>query len=302
MIIDYKRVNSFENIKTDINAEVIEGRKNFNFIKGFEFQTDLLRSDGGQDEVIARQWMAFEKPDDLIFNHGEYITEQGFYHIIQELNSKRDSNRALYSLLDYNKICKKGDDPIPSFLIFQVTIENNILYVACYFRALEVVNFLPINLQEIKLNLYKIHTECNLTYVNTIRLAVYAFNAYKKADQKIPSILKIDRLDSMDLMEMICDISKHADLIRMIREKRGVETYISLGWVESFIKILSKHSTLIQESNIKNNLEPLRLKLEALLEIYKNLRILREKHSHATRIDDENIKANNIIDEILGLV
>ena len=41
-------------------------------------------------------------------------------------------------------------------LLFQVTVEDNILYATTYFRALEIAKFLKINVQEIKLNLLKI--------------------------------------------------------------------------------------------------------------------------------------------------
>lgn len=302
MSIDYKEVSSFEEIKNAIDLEIINGKKNLNFIKGFEFNKSILFTDGGEDERIAEEWICFEKPKNLIFNHGQYITEAGFNHIIQEINAKPNSNRALYSLLNYNEICNKGDHPIPSFLIFQVTIEDNILYATAYFRALEIENFLPVNLQEIKLNLQKIFSECNLNYVNTINLALYVFNAYKNPSQKIPCILGIDQLDSMDIMAMIADADKHATLSLLIREKIGIETYISTGWVEAFIKVLSTHSSMIPLSKIKDNQMPLKQKLQTLLDIYIKLREVRAKDSHSTNIDQLYVRANDLIQEILGLI
>ena len=72
------------------------------------------------------------------------------------------------------------DHPIPSFLLFQVTVEDNILYATTYFRALEIAKFLKINVQEIKLNLLKIIQECNLRHITKVRVTIHAFNAYKK--------------------------------------------------------------------------------------------------------------------------
>ena len=302
MSIDYKEVNSFEEIKDAISSEIVNGRKNLNFIKGFGFNRTILSTDGGEDERIAKEWMSFEKPGNLIFNHGQYITEAGFNHIIEEINGKHNSNRALYSLLNYNEICNKGDIPIPSFLVFQVTIEDNFLYATAYFRALEIENFLPVNLQEIKLNLKKIFSMCNLNYVNTIKLALYAFNAYKKPNQKIPSYLVIDKLDPLDLMGMVIDVDSHSQLGLLIREKIGIETYISTEWVETFIKILAKHSLRIPQSKIKDNVQPLSQKLESLLDIYNNLRELRAKNSHSEDIDQFYLQANDLIEEILGLI
>ncbi|MDC4578946.1 hypothetical protein NQ820_04780 [Acinetobacter baumannii] len=302
MSIEYKEVSSFEEIKESVDSEIINGRKNLNFIKGFEFNKSILSIDGGEDERIAKEWMSFEKPENLIFNHGQYITEAGFNHIIEEINGKPNSNRALYSLLNYDEICNKGDHPIPSFLVFQVTIEGNILYATAFFRALEIEIFLPVNLQEIKLNLQKIFSKCNLNYVNTIKFALYAFNAYKKPSQKIPSILGIDQLDPIDLMGMVIDENAHAQLRFLISEKIGIETYVSTEWVETFIKILTKQFLKIPQSNIKDNIKPLSQKLESLLGLYNRLREFRAKNSHSEEIDQLYIQANDLIEEILGLI
>ena len=89
--------------------------------------------------------------NELHINHGSYIGD-GLEHIIDELKNKPSSNRALFSLISQKDISKSGDNPIPSFMIFQTCIDDNILYCSVYFRALEVSTFLRINTEEFVLN------------------------------------------------------------------------------------------------------------------------------------------------------
>ncbi|MDO9031991.1 MAG: hypothetical protein Q7V09_16310 [Hydrogenophaga sp.] len=123
----------------------------------------------------AAQWRQKDPTRDMYFSHGEYYGD-GIQHIIDELKVKPTSNRALYSLLAQRDISGKGDDPIPSFLTFQCSIEHSVLYCTATFRALEVSRFLKINLEEIRQNLVEI---CNaLPAVVTVHLHIFAFHAY----------------------------------------------------------------------------------------------------------------------------
>lgn len=299
MINNYKEVNSFEEIVKSINAEILDDKKHLNFTRYFELPRSSLVESNSQTENIARHWMLCEKPDDLLFNHGEYIKKEGFEHIITELKTKPSSNRALYSLLNYQDICGQGDHPIPSFLLFQVTIEEGILYATSYFRALEIANFLKINVQEIKLNLLKIIENCPFDHVLKVRVTIHAFNAYKKVDQKIPKIFEIDRLKNTILSRYIYKSTEHPNLIRLIMEKKGADTYISTAWVEQIIDILTDNSDLVESSNLKTNIPNLLLKFRALLDIYLKLIELRKRASHSDEIDFCNQQANNLIDDIV---
>lgn len=126
----------------------------------------------------AAQWRQAIRPADMHFTHAEYYGD-GIRHIVDELRHKPTSNRALYSLLAQDNISKSGDNPIPSFLTFQCSIEKGILYCTATFRALEVSNFLRINLEEIRQNLVEICTE--LSAIETVRLHIFAFHAYVRS-------------------------------------------------------------------------------------------------------------------------
>lgn len=295
----YKEVNSFEEIDTFINDEILDNNKHLNFTRYFELPKSSIFENGSNTEKKAKDWMAFKKPDDLLFNHGEFITQDGFKHIINEIKDKPGSNRALYSLLNHGDICDQGDNPIPSFLLFQVAIEDNILYATSYFRALEVANFLKINIQEIKLNLLKIIQECNLVYINKVRITIHAFNAYKKEDQNIPKIFEIDRLKKSRLSRLLYKSSEHGELIRLIMEKQGVDTYISTEWVQTMIDELTDNSDMIEESPLRNNISNLKEKFEELLNVYLKLIQLRKRASHSQEIDRYNQIANDLIQDIV---
>ncbi|WP_171429147.1 hypothetical protein [Acinetobacter lactucae] len=295
----YREVTSFEDIYTSINEEISDDNKHLNFTRYFELPTSSICMSGSSTEQQAKAWLAFKKPDDLLFNHGEFITQDGFEHIINEIKEKPGSNRALYSLLNYQKICDQGDHPIPSFLLFQVTIEDNILYATSYFRALEIAKFLKINVQEIKLNLLKIVQECNLVHISKVRITIHAFNAYKKEDQNIPKIFEIDRMTPSQLSRLLYKESEHANLIRLIMQKQGVDTYISTAWVQTIIDELTVNPDMIELSPLKNNINNLKEKFEDLLSVYLVLIGLRKRASHSQEIDQYNQRANTLIQDIV---
>jgi hypothetical protein len=73
-----------------------------------------------------------------------------------------------------------GDDPRPSFMIFQAGFESgnkSLLYVTTYYRALEVSRFLPINLAEISIILKRIQE--HIPEIRQFHLLIHAFRAYQ---------------------------------------------------------------------------------------------------------------------------
>lgn len=146
----------------------------------------------------AAQWREATPADDMYFTHAEYY-DDGIQHIIDELKEKPTSNRALYSLLSQTDISKSGDDPIPSFLTFQCAIENEVLYCTATFRALEVRNFLRINLEEIRQNLVEICTK--FPAIGKVHLHIFAFHAYVSS---VPTAaLRRPKIDVMFVPELL---------------------------------------------------------------------------------------------------
>ena len=102
-------------------------------------------------------------------------------------------------MLAQKDISKSGDDPIPSFLTFQCSIEKEVLYCTATFRALEVSHFLRINLEEIRQNLVDICTK--LPAIEKVHLHIFAFHAYVSS---VPAAaLRRPKIDVMFMPELL---------------------------------------------------------------------------------------------------
>lgn len=175
----------------------------------------------------AAQWRQKDPARDMYFSHGQYYKD-GIQHIIEELKLKPTSNRALYSLLAQNDISGSGDDPIPSFLTFQCSIEGSILYCTASFRALEVSRFLRVNLEEIRQNLVEI---CQaLPAVETVRVHIFAFHAYVRT------------VAAAALRRPEIDVTSEAQLLRLMQkgDVRALDTL--LGGFERSTTVVSSKS------------------------------------------------------------
>ena len=183
----------------------------------------------------AAQWRQKTPAPDMYFSHGQYY-QDGIQHIIEELKRKRTSNRALYSLLAQRDIAGKGDDPIPSFLTFQCSIEGDVLYCTASFRALEVGTFLKVNLEEIRQNLVDI---CEaFPELQTVRLHIFSFHAYFRTSAA--AALRKPKIDVTPERELILLMQK-GDLRQLDELLGGLEkstTAVSSVSLELLLAIL----------------------------------------------------------------
>lgn len=130
----------------------------------------------------AEMWQSKARPGSLYMSHGEYIHRHGdgIQYLIDQLVKKPTGNRAIVSLIDMKDLIDSGDDPRPSFMIFQAGFESgnkNLLYITLYYRALEVSRFLPINLAEAGLILRRIQGE--IPEIRQFHILIHAFRAYQ---------------------------------------------------------------------------------------------------------------------------
>ena len=195
----YKPFNDLEQLATHAASLIETGQRYLNFFVLAELEvSDILNKPLKDVTKKAEKWRAKEKPADLFINHGEFIGD-GLTHIVNELGNKPTSNRALYSLISEKHIIDQGDNPIPSFMIFQCTVEADILYCTVYFRALEIANFFRINLEEIRLNICEILQQIR---VSKVRLAVLAFSAYNKPDQIPLEKCQLDLMTGLKISDL----------------------------------------------------------------------------------------------------
>ena len=218
----------------------------------------ILRVECGIEEIksnfvnaynfVAKEWQNKERPDNLVINHGEFLFSKGdpFQFITEELKRKPDSNRALFSMIDMEKIYGRDDAPIPSFLSLQFGIDDEYkLLVSAYFRALEIYNFLPSNIAEICL--YIEHLKRHFPKLKEIVCEIYAFKAYSNPDFYCLKKAKLDTIEQLDLYKLLQDkdYEKVIEMVRMKAEK--IESFIDYKGIHNLhlcLKSINKEERL----------------------------------------------------------
>lgn len=224
MKLDYKEILNLEDIASDAASYISNGYSVFNNYLAYEFDVQLITQSGLSDVTEdAKGWAADTCPDSLHFNHGSYL-KGGMKHLIDELKNKPSGNRALLSLISQEHISNSGDKPIPSFMVLQSSIDDNILYCTTYFRALEVSTFLRINIEEIRQRLCTVYSECQ--NFNKIRLVIFSFRAYHNSSMIPLKKPAFDLLTPYILFQKLDDSPK--DLGNLIREKSKDSTVVYL--------------------------------------------------------------------------
>lgn len=208
-----------------------------NFCLPIKIATTHLNKPHFPDMVhIANDYHQKIKPDRLYVSHGAYYNgPEGINYIIEELNNKSDGNRAVLSLINQADIVGSGDNPIPSFMIMQFSRENqNELYVTTYFRALEVSNFLKINLEEFRLILNLIMKE--IMELDYIYLTIFSFRAYIN-DRLNPFIRpEIETMSDAELLKVMEKSPKQ--LSNLLRQMDVDSSYLENNALKTIFTIL----------------------------------------------------------------
>lgn len=289
---DYKSFESLEDFAMYAES-LLQGLERYlNFFVSAELTTNSIRTLPLEDVTEkAERWRAKTVPNELFINHGKYIGD-GLLHIIDELKNRPSSNRALYSLISQKDITGSGDIPIPSFMIFQCTANNNILYCTAYFRALEISNFFRINLEEMRLNIVEI---LNSISASKVRLSVFAFNAYSKPEQ-LP--LERTALDSMSALSMSRLYTKDgaAAINKLLLDKAQITTVIDIHGFQEMKEWLDPSQ--IDASMDSLNIAVINTGLDNAIMLAKNLIGIRQKNSHDPQIDQLSLEYVNAVKKI----
>jgi len=276
MPIEYLEINNFETIAVDASSSIKEKESSYNHVLAYEFDVNLIYSAISDVTNEAQLWAAKECPIELHFNHGSYIGD-GLDHIIEELRNKPSSNRALFSLISQRDISNSGDEPIPSFMIFQTCIDSNILYCTAYFRALEVSTFLRINIEELRLKLIEIYQK--IPNFTKVRLVIIAFRGY---NNPFISPLKKAKIDLMTDIDICTGLQENpAQFCDLIREKAKESTVIYLGSLYALKESLDK----TKQGDLLPNIKLIKSLVDESIENGGKLKIIRTKQSHHELVD-----------------
>lgn len=285
---DYRDILNLEELAKEIISEINDGSSKVNLIKKYRIaKNGILENKILEHEEIAKKWASEERPEELFFSHGEY-RKGSLTYISEELKEKKTSNRAMYSLINSEKINKSKDEPIPSFVLFQCLFEPDdydTLYCNVYFRALEVSQFLRINLEEIRQNIEEIISKG--LDVKYIKLLIFAARAHHNSNFIPLQRPEIDTISTVQLSYIVSN-KEWVRLAELLRGKAGVQSIVQLKSLKDLKEAFDLVFTTENE-RAKKLLESSLISGEKLLE-------LRMRHSHSEDIDkmSENIEKNLI--------
>lgn len=291
---------SFEEVHSYALELLQENPNQLNFSLQVTFPIGIVKKPALPDVLPdAEDFQKVEKPAHLHINHGMFIKENGIQNLINELKNKKNSNRAIISLIHQDDIVGKGDNPIPSFMIIQAAIENNTLFLTTYFRALEVSTFLRINLEEIRMILNQIHS--NFDEIESVNLHIFAFRAYIQKDINPLKRARIELLKETEILKTLESPIKK-DLIPLLQEK--IRTKTTVVDDHSFHLILE----ILQNANV-NDAIPQLLKetyttkiMQEIIYTSNEIKKVRSVNSHSAKIDElyatYSIQIQKLIDEI----
>lgn len=227
-------------------------------------------------ENEAKDWQSPTRPKKLYFSHGEYIHKygDGIKGVIEELKRKPDSNRSLISLINMSDIIGSGDRPIPSFIIIQFGISGNKLFVTVYFRALEVHEFLPINLTEISLIIQKIRNV--FPQIQKVYLTIHAFKAHSMPGFTCLKRSSIDMITGAEIGLLVAEGDKQ-EIARLLEDKKNETTVVEVDNLKQLLIAVQKSKR--KEFNKKF--------IESLASAINDFNALREIRKSASRSDEK---------------
>jgi hypothetical protein len=197
------------------------------------------------------------------------------------LKNKKSSNRALYSLTSQDHVIGFGDNPIPSFMIFQCGIEKEILYCTVYFRALEVARFFRINLEEIRLNICDILKD--IPDISIIKLSILAFSAYNKPEQIPLEKCQLDVLSSLQIQDMYD--SNPASIPELLDQKAEETTVVDITGLKEIKAWLDPARKDKWPSKLSDNVPKIISAIEKAINAANELCDLRLSNSHNEYVD-----------------
>ena len=211
----------------------------------------------------AKKWMAYPAPPNLEFSHGQYIHpfktkdgKSGVDFLVKELKEKSDTNRACWSLLTMKELLDHEQDrSIPSFMVLQAGIsdDHKTLILTAYYRALEVHNFLKINLAELCLIAEEINQRLGSCF-DQLLLTIHAFSAYNDPEYSCLEKAEIDYINPKTVMLAVNKPKENLEkIIGWLTEKmRLKESRINPAGLKEIFEAMEMHNH--EEKDVRNSL------------------------------------------------
>ncbi len=144
-------------------------------------------------------------------------------------------------------VMKKGDDPIPAFLVLQFRLIKDTLYVTAFFRAIEVGKHLPINITEICLHCQQIYKK--IPSITTVNLAIFATSAYYDKNFNRCTKAEMDYLLPEKIGAILAS-RNYTKIIELLEEKRRNTSY-DLQGINAITNIVEDYTDFYNSYVIK---------------------------------------------------
>lgn len=203
---------------------------------------------------VAAHWQSADPPPEYLFSHGQYMHKYGpsIDYLVSQLVRKPTGNRACISLVDTGDIMESNDGKLPSFLVLQAATEHGgaHLTLTSYYRALEVSEFLPINLAEMALVADQIRQ--SIPTLVSMDLVMHAFRAHSQPGFRAHVRSQLDIAGSVEVASVV-KAKDRAKIATWLMDKARPETVIDTaglamlttelagaGWAKDEVEQLNK--------------------------------------------------------------
>lgn len=273
---------------SDLYSKFVSEVKSFGLLNNFhvniqssvkDFFSDI--EENFSDQIpVAQQWLKDEVPKTMYYNHTLHMNKgeiDGLDYIIEELNRKATSSRAIIPLVNINEVINSEDNFLPSLDIFQFgfnTDEKNELFFTLYLRALEVNNFFKINICEVYLITKSLIEK--FRSIKDINLTIFAFRAQYKEKFGCFQKAEIDSLDESDIMIMVMEQNISSLEQLLINKFSLFETVIIIDGVEKLLRCINKYNDRYDKNFYRSDLIE---KIKLILDLFYKLKKLRRSTS-----------------------
>lgn len=240
----------------------------------------------------AEAWQSEICPSGLYYTHGELMNGKDttwLEYVSNELLSKPTSKRAIIPLITKEAVFSSGDSRLVSFDVVQFGFPNDScqeLQITIYFRALELRNFLPVNLYETLIMANKLREK--IRSIDSITICFFAFRAEVKENFGCYKKYRIEELTETDFCKLLAD-EEFQELNKLLYEMANSgNTVIEIGWLERLEKALPVFYNKVNKDVV---LEQLSKTKKAVLDLKR----VREHCSTYSETYDAEQNANNCI-------
>jgi thymidylate synthase len=311
-LYENNRVNYFEgeNLKelyelatTNVKAMNVVNNFHFNLCCDIGLFKKQVETEFAPEIKKANLWLEKNLPDEMYYNHAQYMDKaavRGIEHVIQELERKSTSSRAIIPLINMEDVVTSGDNHLPSLDVIQFGFDDesrNKLHLTVYMRALEVNHFFKINIAEMY---HLITSVCDkFRSIQTLELNIIAFRAQFK--EKFGCFMKanIDAVTPQRLTTLV-NKRKVEKLIEMLEEKKNLsETVVHADGIKSLSLALFE---TIEEENYEYYPESLIKQTKELADLYDRLIEARQRTSIQTHIEDYEGQISASLEQIIDIL